>query len=69
MEIKKNKKFYVIHFIYFSSMETDINFLLVLFPCLGADRLLPGGGGGGGVVILLGDHYKNLHWFGGVIFR
>ena len=48
MEIKKNKKFYVIHFIYFSSMETDINFLLVLFPCLGADRLLPGGGVEGG---------------------
>ena len=48
-----------------SSMETDIHFLLVLFPCLGAGRLLPGGGG---VVILLGDHYKNLHWFWGVIF-
>ena len=29
-------------------METDINFLLVLFPCLGAGRLLPVGGGGGG---------------------
>ena len=30
-----NRKFYVIHFIYFSSMETDINFLLV-FSLLGS---------------------------------
>ena len=63
MEIKKNKKFYVIHFIYFSSMETDINFLLVLFPCLGADRLLPGGGWRGGGYFAGGSLQKSsLVW-------
>ena len=31
----ENGKFYVIHFIYFSSVETDINFLLV-FSSLGS---------------------------------
>ena len=49
-----NRKFYVIHFIYFSSMETEINFLLV-FSLLGSWSGVPLG-------------YKNFHWFWGVIF-
>ena len=40
----------VIYFIYFSSVEIDINFLLV-FPCLGAGHLSPSRGGGGGVLL------------------
>ena len=54
-----NRKFYVItSYIYFSSMETDINFLLV-FSLLGSWSCTYYLGGGG---ILLGDHHKNLHW-------
>ena len=49
----------VIYFIYFSSVEIDINFSLV-FPCLGAGHLSPSRGGGGNFA---GDHYKNLCWF------
>ena len=50
----------VIYFIYFSSVEIDINFLLV-FPCLGAGHLSPSRGGGGGN--FAGEHYKNICWF------
>ena len=45
-----NRKFYVIHFIYFSSMETDINFFTCIFLAwelvvyyLGGGGILPGG--------------------------
>ena len=61
-------KFFVIHFIYFSSVETDINFLLTcIFLAWELVVYYLGGGGGGG--IFMWDHYKNLHWFGGFIFR
>ena len=58
-----NRKFYVIHFIYFSSMETDINFLLV-FSLLGSLSFITWEEG----AFCQGDHYKNLHWFWGIIF-
>ena len=54
----------VIYFIYFSSVEIDINFFTCIFLAweLVICHLARGGGEGG---ILLGDHDKNLCWFGG----
>ena len=40
----ENGKFYVIHFIYFSSVQTDINFLLV-FSLLGSWSFITWGEG------------------------
>ena len=52
----------MIHLIYFSVQWKPTLISYFYFPCLGAGRYREGGG------ILLGDRYKNLHWFWGVIF-
>ena len=53
-----NRKFCVIHVIYFSSMETAINFLLV-FSLLRSWSFITWGRGR---FIFLGDHYKNFQF-------
>ena len=61
MECRSFEISIIIYFIYFSSVEIDINFLLV-FPCLGAGHLSPSRGGGG---ILLGIIIKIFVGFRG----
>ena len=60
MECRSFEISIIIYFIYFSSVEIDINFLLV-FPCLGAGHLSPSRGGG----ILLGIIIKIFVGFRG----